>query len=125
MKIEIRTHGFDLTRSIEHFVYSQAESSLRAFNEMVVSVEFFMKDINGPKGGIDKQVLVKTRLRTGKVIAIESTRSSLYSAIAVSVQRTKRAVRRTVKKHRRIKRVRWNHLDEQIDVATRSRLPAI
>lgn len=124
MNIEIRTQGFELTWSIERFAYSQTEASLRAFSEMVTSVDLFMKDINGPKGGLDKQVLVKTRLRTGKVIAIESTRSSLYSAIAVSLQRTKRSVRRTVKKYRRIERIRWNEVDGQADVIARSRLPA-
>ena len=125
MNIKIRTQGFDLTWSIERFAYSQVESSLRAFSEMVSSVELSLKDINGPKGGVDKLVLIRTRLRTGKVIAVESTRSSLYSAIALSARRTKRSVRRTLKKYKRIEKVRLRHLGRQVDVITRSSLPAL
>ena len=125
MKIEIRTQGVDLTWSIEQFAHTQVESSLRAFSEMVSSVELSLKDINGPKGGVDKLVRVKTRLRTGKVLAVESTRASLYSAIAVSLQRTKRSVRRNLKRYKRIEKVRLRHLDRQVDVITRSGLPVL
>ena len=110
MNIAIRTQGFELTRAINRFACSQLESALKSYSDMVVSVDVFMKDINGPKGGEDKQVLVRTRLRTGQVIAIECTRANLYNAIAATTRRSKRSVRRALRKLRRIEKLRIREL---------------
>ena len=48
--------------------------------------------------GIDKQVLVRVRLRNRQVIATEIARTRLRAAVVVSVRMAKRAVRRSVKK---------------------------
>ena len=110
MNIAIRTQGFELTRAINEFTCSQLESALRSYADMLISVDVFMKDINGPKGGVDKQVLVRTRLRSGQVIAIECTRANLYSAIAATTRRCRRSVRRSLRKLRRIEKSRLREL---------------
>ena len=110
MNIAISMQGFEPTGAIEDFARTQLDSALRPFADMVVSVDVFMKDINGPKGGVDKQVLVKTRLRSSQVVTVECTRANLYSAIAASTQRSKRCVRRTLRKFRRIERLRLRDL---------------
>ena len=110
MNIAIRTQGFELTRAINEFACSQLESALKPYSDMVISVDVFMKDINGPKGGVDKQLLVRTRLRTSQVITIECTRASLYSAIAATVLRSKRSVRRSLRKLRRIEKRRLREI---------------
>ena len=110
MNIAVSTQGFGLTQAINDFACSQLESALRTYSDMVVSVDVFMKDINGPKGGEDKQVLVRTRLRSGQVIAVECTRANLYSAIAATTRRSKRSVRRALRKLRRIERLRLREL---------------
>ena len=110
MNIAVRTQGFELTRAINAFACSQLEAALKSYSEMVMSVDVFMKDINGPKGGEDKQVLVRTRLRTGQVIAIECTRANLYNAIAATTRRSKRSIRRALRKLRRIEKLRIREL---------------
>ena len=110
MNIAIRTQGFELTRAINDFTCSQLESAFRPYSDMVVSVDVFMKDINGPKGGVDKQVLIRTRLRSGQVITVECTRANLYSAIAGTTLRSKRSVRRALRKQRRMERLRLREL---------------
>ena len=110
MNIAVRTQGFELTRAINTFACSQLESALKSYSDMVISVDVFMKDINGPKGGVDKQVLVRTRMRSGQVIAIECTRANLYNAIAATVRRSKRSVRRSLRKLRRMERLRLREL---------------
>ena len=110
MNIAIRTQGFEQTLAIDEFTLSQLESALGTLASMVVSVNVFMKDINGPKGGIDKQVLINTRLRSGQVVTVECTRANLYSAVAATAQRSKRSVRRTLRKMRRMERLRLREL---------------
>ena len=102
MNITIRTQGFDTTGAIDGFVRQQADAALEKFSEHIVSVDVFMKDINGPKGGIDKQVLARIRLPGRQLIAMEVTRADLYAAVTVCLRRAKRAVRRAVKKLQRV-----------------------
>ena len=110
MDIAIRTQGFEPTSAIERFARDQIESGLRSFSDIVVSADVFMKDINGPKGGLDKQVLIRTRLRTSQVVTVECTRANLYSAIAAAARSSKRTVRRTLRRLHRRERLRIREL---------------
>ena len=105
MDINVSTHGLSIDADTEAFVREQIYASLQRFEDRVVSVDAFLKDINGPKGGIDKQVLVRVRLRNRQVIATEIARSGVRAAVVVSVRKAKRAVRRSLKKS--MQKHRW------------------
>jgi hypothetical protein len=98
MDINVSAHGLRIDSDTDDFVRRQIHAALRRFEEQVVSVDAFLKDINGPKGGIDKQVLVRVRLRNRQVIATVITRARLRAAVVVSVRKAKRAVRRSLEK---------------------------
>ena len=98
MNIRISAQGLRLEAATDVFVREQICSALQRFEEQVVSVDAFLKDINGPKGGIDKQVLIRIRLRNRQVIATEITRANLRAAVVVVTRKARRAVRRSVKK---------------------------
>ena len=106
MDINVSAHGIRIDAGTEGFVRRQVRAALQRFEDQVVSVDAFLKDINGPKGGIDKQVLVRVRLRNRQVIATEIARSRLRAAVVVSVRKAKRAVRRSLKKTLQRQRVR-------------------
>jgi len=105
MDINVSTHGMRIDTGTESFVREQIQSALQRFEDQVVSVDAFLKDINGPKGGIDKQALIRIRLRNRQVIATEIARTRLRAAVVVSVRMAKRAVRRSVKKS--LQKHRW------------------
>ena len=71
----------------------------------IVAVDVYMKDANGPRGGMDKQVLIRVRMRNRKQVALVTTHDDLYAAIVKGVKRTKRAVRRQIRRSR--------HFDKQ------------
>ncbi len=98
MDIKIGTQGLRLEAATDAFVREQVYSALQRFEEQVMSVDVFLKDINGPKGGIDKQVLIRIRLRNRHVIATEMTRANIRAAVVVVTRKAKRAVRRSLKK---------------------------
>ncbi len=98
MDIKIGTQGLRLGAATDAFVREQVYSALQRFEDQVVSVDAFLKDINGPKGGLDKQVLIRIRLRNRQVIATEITRANLRAAVVVVTRKAKRAVRRSLKK---------------------------
>lgn len=105
MDINVSTHGIRIDTGTESFVREQIQSALQRFEDQVVSVDAFLKDINGPKGGIDKQVLIRVRLRNRQVIATEITRANLRAAVIVATRKAKRAVRRSLKKS--LQRHKW------------------
>jgi hypothetical protein len=105
MDINVSAHGLRLDPDTDGFVRSQIRAALQRFEDQVVAADVFLKDVNGPKGGIDKQALVRVRLRNRQVIAIEIARTELRAAVVVSARKAKRAVRRSVKKS--LQKHRW------------------
>ncbi len=110
MNISSRAQGFELSSAIDTFVRNEIRSSLERFTEDVISVDVFMKDTNGPKGGVDKQVVLRIQLRGRQQITLQTTREDLYAAVRISVKRAKRAVRRSVRKSRRFEKLTLRRL---------------
>ena len=105
MNITTRTQGFEMTRAIDTFVREQLGDALERLQEDIIAVDVYMKDINGPKGGIDKMVLFRVRMRSRQLIATETSHSNLYAAIKNGVRRTKRVIRRQIRKSRRVEKL--------------------
>lgn len=105
MNITIRAQDFEMTRAINHFSRDNLRTSLARFRDDIVGVDVFLKDANGPRGGVDKQVLIRVNLRNRQQITLATTHEDMYAAIKLGVKRTKRAVRRHIRKAR--------HFDKQ------------
>ena len=101
MNITTTARDFEMTGAIDSFAREQLDAMLRPFSDFIVSIDVFMKDANGPKGGIDKEVLINVRLRNRQQIALHSTHENLYAAIKNGAKRIKRAVRRNLRRSRR------------------------
>ena len=104
MNINTRANDFAMTDAIDTFVRDELRSALRRFDGEIVSIDVSMKDANGPKGGVDKQVLICIRLRNRQRLALDTAHENLYAAIKTGVKRAKRAVRRALLKARRVDR---------------------
>ena len=110
MQITIRTQGFALSSAIEAFVRNRLYAALQRSSVNVVAIDVFAKDVNGPKGGIDKEVLIRVQLPNRQMLAVDTVHENLYAAIEKGAKRTKRAVRRQLRKARRIERQRLRDL---------------
>ena len=106
MDITARAQGFDLTEAIDGFLREQLRAAIMRFEDSVQSIDVFMKDTNGPKGGVDKQALIRVQLRSGQVVTTETTHENLYGAIKACVRRSKRSIRRSIKKARQVEKRR-------------------
>lgn len=110
MNIRTRAQDFELTTSIDSFVRERLYAALTRLGDGVAAVDVSMKDVNGPKGGVDKAVLIVLRMRSGRPITLETSDEDLYAAISRGAKRAKRAVRRSLRKSRRIERRRLRDL---------------
>ncbi len=102
MNINVKAHVFQLTPALEANVRGHLERALDRFDENVVSVDVSLKDVNGPRGGADKQVFVLISLQQGRLVPVEAVHANMYTAIRRSADRARRAVKRALNKHRRI-----------------------
>jgi len=117
MNIMTRAQDFKMSTSIDRFVREQLGTALHRFSEDILSVDVFMKDCNGPKGGVDKHALIRVRLRNRQVIALETAHENLYAAVKKGSKQTKRAVRRQLQKSRRIQKQHMRDHLHDIDIA--------
>lgn len=102
MNISVRAQGFERSDAIDSFIRKDIRSTLARFRHEVLSVGVFLKDANGPKGGVDKQVLIRIHMRSGQQLVLQTIREDLYAAIRISTKRAKRAVRRSLRRTRRL-----------------------
>ncbi len=110
MNITSRAQGFELSSAIDTFVRDEIRAAFGRFAEEIISVDVFMKDTNGPKGGVDKQVVMRVQLRGRQQITLQTTREDLYAAVRISIKRAKRALRRSVRKARRFEKLSLRRL---------------
>lgn len=119
MKITTQSQGFEMSSNIDRFVRESVTAALRRFVENVVSVDVYLKDTNGPKGGIDKHAVIRVRLVARQEVAVETRHEHLLAAVKSGSSRVRRAVRRHLRKSRRIERKRLRELPAD------SRLPTV
>ncbi len=106
MIISTSSHNIQLSRELDEFVGTTLRGSLQRLADDVVSVDVFLQDLNGPKGGIDKQATIRIHLRGRREVAVETVHDNLAAAVRVGAKRAKRAVRRSLRKRRRIEKLR-------------------
>lgn len=81
----------------------QASASFRKFRDHVFSVEITVEDINGPKGGVDKQCRVLVKLRGHNDILTTANDSSLSKAVKLAISRAATSVNRGLGRRRSIR----------------------
>ena len=110
MNITTTAQNFEMNHTIDRFVRGELQFALARFGEDILTADVFMKDTNGPKGGIDQQVVIRVRLKNGHVIATETTEVNMFAAARMGIKKTKRAVRRSIRRSRRVERTRLQDL---------------
>ena len=106
MLIQSQSQGLEMTAAIDRFAERSLRNALERLAEHVVAVDLYLKDANGPKGGVDKQALIRVRLRSRQEVAVETQHENLHGAIKKGARRTARAVRRQLRKSQRIEKRR-------------------
>lgn len=105
MNITTSAQDFEMSDAIDQFVRNRLNSALRRFDDEITAVDVYMKDENGPKGGVDKRVIIRVRQRSRPMFAVDTASENLYAAVELGVKRTKRVIRRQLRKTRRISRI--------------------
>ncbi|MFT5767499.1 MAG: putative sigma-54 modulation protein [Halioglobus sp.] len=110
MNIYLQAQGFELTPAIDAHVRSKLASKLAFVANDIKAVDVFLADINGPKGGADKKVVVCVQLKSRLSVRLEAVHSNLYGAISVIAGKVRHSVKRTLHRRKRLKKARLREL---------------
>ncbi|MEZ5739541.1 MAG: ribosome-associated translation inhibitor RaiA [Burkholderiaceae bacterium] len=94
MQIEIQARDFPLTAALRDHVEKRLRFALSRFSDRVQRVAVRLSDVNGPRGGQDKNCHLHVRLRGLPDIVVRNTESDLYVAVDRASGRAGRALRR-------------------------------
>lgn len=94
MKIELRFRDLETTDELRMHSERQAHFHLSRFGGELTSVVIRVRDVNGPKGGVDKHCQLTARGPRLRAIRVEAESADVSSAIDMAMERLSRTVGR-------------------------------
>jgi putative sigma-54 modulation protein len=114
VELELRQKDMDIGQSLHDHIADYIDTALRRFANRINRVTVWLIDINGPRGGIDKQCRIAVQLSKGKTIRMGHTNTNLVAAIYFAVDRAAHAISRELKRRRKNSRkMRYLGSDEE------------
>jgi putative sigma-54 modulation protein len=100
MEIDIRGQNLRVGDRLHEQVERQMNFALGQFETWISGVSVHLEDINGPKGGVDKQCRVLVDLKGGRTVKVEDVDADLNTAINRAAGRLGQVIGREVDKRR-------------------------
>jgi putative sigma-54 modulation protein len=98
MHLQIRSKNYRLRDHERQNVERRIQFALNRFDGRISSVTVGLADVNGPRGGADKQCRLVVRLPNCRKITIEETHRNVSAAVALAAGRAGRVVGRELKR---------------------------
>lgn len=117
MKTEIIVHGLESTTPVRDYVVRRLGFAFGRTQQLMRSVVVRLRDVNGPRGGVDKSCSVQLSL-PGQTPVIVTERSHLIErAIDRAINKAAHAISRRLRKQRGTQRQRKDHLGATLNLA--------
>ncbi|MDF3071272.1 MAG: Ribosomal subunit interface protein [Polyangiaceae bacterium] len=100
MMVDVRVRNCDPKEELRDHAEVRVRFRLSRFGTDVQSVDVSLTDLNGPKGGFDKQCQVQARGTFIGELTVQETSSDPFSAVEGAVDRLARVVARTLQRRR-------------------------
>ena len=105
MLLEIRHVNLPVSDALQEFTQRRVARALRPFQSNVSRVDVRIRDVNGPRGGIDKRCRVTVELAAVKQkVVVQSKSADAYAAVQGACARLSEAVSRALTRQRRLDR---------------------
>jgi len=100
MHLQIRSKNFRLYDRDREYMERRIQYSVDRFIARISSVTVGLADLNGPRGGADKQCRLVVRVPNCGKITIEETSCNVLAAVALAADRAGRAISRQLGRSR-------------------------
>lgn len=116
MKVDIRSRQVELTKGLKAHIQRKLQFALCRMEPHITALSICLSDVNGPKGGLDKQCRLQICMANMGDIVIKDTQTDLYCAIDRAMQRASRSVvRKITRQHKQQKRPEKIELIDELD----------
>jgi len=102
MQIHIQSQGLALDAEVARLVRRQVSDALANSADHIQHASLHLADINGRKGGVDKQCHLVVQLRGLPAVIVHETRPELHEAIGRALKRAQHSLTRRVGRHRQV-----------------------
>lgn len=112
MQIDIQTRGFTLTEGLRIHCERRMRFALGSSSSRLRAISVRLTDVNGPRGGVDKRVLIKATLPGAPPVVVGHDEPDIYVAIDRAADRISRTLSRKLRRtwhNRRSARNRQTH----------------
>ena len=102
--MKIRVRGSKINRLISRLCERRLGFALDRFTGRIRNADVILNDLNGPKGGRDKECRITLRLIPKGLVVVKAVRENFATALDKTLERAERAL------SRRIERQRWKRI---------------
>ena len=104
MQILIHARDYSVTPALRDFIKRKLGFGIGRYADRIARINVYLKDTNGPRGGVDQHCRVDIAMNLRGTFAAEATELDIYTAIKVAVDRVARRVGTTIDRRRSFKR---------------------
>lgn len=83
-----------LSDKLSKHIHSSLEKVDRRFGDWLTRTEAFIKDVNGPKGGVDKHCRLEARPRGTEPVVVDHQDEDLYTCVSRAAEKLEKALER-------------------------------
>ncbi|HOM18667.1 MAG TPA: HPF/RaiA family ribosome-associated protein [Thermoguttaceae bacterium] len=106
MQVFISAKNFKVSEPVREHVDRRLAFALDRFQAEIERIDVTLADLNGPKGGMDKQCRMVAKLRSDGTLVIEDQDMDFYAVIDRAADRLGHAVQRAIDRRRDTKYAR-------------------
>ena len=93
MQIQINPgQGVAVSEALDSHISERLERLGRRFGDRLTRIEVHLVDVNGPKGGVNKQVKMEARPRGLEPLLAEAMAESAYDAVSGAAARLEKVI---------------------------------
>ncbi len=97
MRLELHLRG-NVAEPLRRYAEHRFQFALRRFSHRVKRLRVYVADVNGPRGGVDKQCRILLDVAPSGSLVLEETDVRLRTAMDRAADRLKRCFRRDLKR---------------------------
>lgn len=102
MQIDIQTQGLALDAEVARRIRRQVHETLSHGADLIRHASLHLADINGRKGGVDKQCHLVLQLHGLPAVVVQETRPALAEAVGRAIKRAQHSLARRIGRRREV-----------------------
>lgn len=98
MRLEIHAQNVPVTQKLQAHIERKLQFALDRLGSRVTSVSVHVEDVNGPKGGPDKQCRILAQVKPSGKVVVKETGEDAFQSVSLAAEKIGRAIRKRIDK---------------------------